>query len=76
MKTINFTEFRKNASALISDVENGETVELIRHGKAIAKISPISHEEITIPAWKKPGLRLAIKGDGLSNAILQEREIS
>ena len=74
MKMMTFTEFRKNASALFSDVENGETIRIIRHGKAIAEILPLKGEEE--PSWKKPGLRLITPGNRLSQLILKERESS
>lgn len=73
MKTITFTEFRKHASGLLSDVEKGETFLVLRHGKPIAEISPPSTEQGTKPSWKRPGLRLTAKGASLSSAILEER---
>ena len=73
MKTVTFTEFRKHASNLFSDVENGEILMVMRHGKVIAEIKPVSKDE-TNPSWKKPGLRLSVKGVQLSTAILEERE--
>jgi antitoxin (DNA-binding transcriptional repressor) of toxin-antitoxin stability system len=73
MKTVSFTEFRKHASNLFSDVENGEKLLIVRHGKAIAEINPVSNESKT-PSWKKQGLRLSIKGAELSSAIIEERE--
>lgn len=76
MLSIPFTEFRKNASALISAVDRGENIELTRHGKPVAEISPVSPEKTSPPAWKQPGLRLVTKGDGLSQAILQDRKFS
>lgn len=76
MRTITLTEFKKNASAFISEVENGEIIQLMRRGRPVAKITPLNHKKTTLPAWKKPGLRLKIKGGGLSKAILQERETS
>jgi antitoxin (DNA-binding transcriptional repressor) of toxin-antitoxin stability system len=72
MKTVAFTEFRNNASVLLSDVENGETLVVIRHGKPIAEISPVAPTCMT-PAWKQPALRLAAGGAELSEAILEER---
>ncbi len=72
MKTITFTEFRKNASALFSDVERGEVLVIIRHGKPIAEVSPIPSPDI-LPAWQRPALRLSARGKGLSEAILEER---
>ncbi|MBA4367986.1 MAG: type II toxin-antitoxin system prevent-host-death family antitoxin [Desulfobacterium sp.] len=73
MKTITFTEFRKRASSLFSAVESGEVFVVLRHGKPIAEISPLSKSNI-LPSWKKPGLRLSVKGTELSSAILEERE--
>jgi antitoxin (DNA-binding transcriptional repressor) of toxin-antitoxin stability system len=35
MKTINFTFFRRNASAVLDLVEKGQTVRILRHSKAI-----------------------------------------
>ncbi|MBN1464955.1 type II toxin-antitoxin system Phd/YefM family antitoxin [candidate division KSB1 bacterium] len=74
MTTTTFTEFRKNASLYFSQVENGETVVVLRHGKAIAEIVPPRNGGIVEPAWKNPGLRLIIQGAELSKAILQERD--
>jgi antitoxin (DNA-binding transcriptional repressor) of toxin-antitoxin stability system len=76
MKTVNFTEFRNNASLFLSAVEKGEIVLVMRHGKAIAKISPPESKDDDQPSWKKPALRLVAKGKNLSSAILEERELS
>lgn len=74
MKTVPFTDFRKNASGFINEVEHGETLILIRRGKPVAEIVPFSSQSQKIPAWKQPGVRLQIKGSDLSSAILEERE--
>lgn len=73
MKTVTFTEFRKHASGLLSDVEKGETILVVRHGRPIAEVSPISSTPETGPSWKRPGPRLEVKGVSLSAAILEER---
>ena len=75
MKTLSFTEFRRRASEILTLVEKGETVRVVRHGKTVAKIIPAEIEEKT-PAWKRPGLRLVRPGASLSKAILQERRKS
>jgi prevent-host-death family protein len=75
MKSLSFTEFRKNASEILNLVEKGETIRLLRHGKAIAKIVPAEADEKT-PAWKRPGLRLVRPGASLSKAVLEERRKS
>jgi hypothetical protein len=55
MKTLTFTEFRKNASRILDLVEKGESIRVLRHDKAIAKIVPVDLPEPT-PARKRPGL--------------------
>ena len=75
MKTVSFTDFRKNASNLITEVEHGETIVLLRRGKPIAEVIPFTEKERSLPYWKQPGIRLELKGSDLSSAILEEREL-
>jgi prevent-host-death family protein len=75
MTSFSFTEFRKKASKVLDLVEKGETVQLLRHGKAIARIVPVDTRKNT-PTWKRPGLRLVISGASLSKAVLEERRTS
>jgi prevent-host-death family protein len=76
MKTVTFTEFRKHASAVLDLVEKGESIRVLRHGKAIAKVVPAAGERGRKPAWKRPGLRLVKAGVSLSRAVLEERRSS
>jgi prevent-host-death family protein len=71
MKIISFTEFRKHASGMMTEVEQGETFLVVRHGRPIAQVSPATEQQ---PAWKRPALRLATKGAGLASAIIEERK--
>ena len=71
MRTVNFTEFRNHASDMLTEVEHGETIVVVRHGRPIAEVSPLAGEE---PSWKRPALRLSIKGVSLADAIIEERE--
>ena len=73
MKAVPFTEFRKHASELFSDVEGGENILVLRHGKPIAEISPVSPSPEGVLSWKRRGLRLTAKGASLSKAIREER---
>jgi prevent-host-death family protein len=73
MKTVTFTQFRQRASGLLSEVEAGENLLVLRHGKPIAAISPVPLNPETIPSWKRRGLRLTSKGAALSSAIIGER---
>lgn len=74
MRTVTFTEFRRQASTLISEVARGEALVVIRHGKPVAEVVPFSGGSSSQPSWKRPGLRLETKGAELSSAILEERE--
>lgn len=75
MKTTTFTEFRKKAAAYFNDVEKGETVRILRHGKPVADIMPALSDDHAV-SWKQSALRLTVKGASLSKAILKEREES
>lgn len=74
MKSVAFTDFRKKASDLITEVEHGESLILLRRGKPVAEIVPFSDKTQRTPAWKLSGIRLRIQGSDLSSAILEERE--
>ncbi|MBI4470448.1 MAG: type II toxin-antitoxin system Phd/YefM family antitoxin [Acidobacteria bacterium] len=74
MKRVTFTEFRKHASQLLTEVEKGEHVLVLRHGQPIATITPCPADIDDQPSWKRPGLRLAVRGVDLSRAILEDRE--
>ena len=76
MKTISFTDFRKQASNLITEVENGESIILIRRGRPVAEVIPFVEQDLKNPSWKQPGLRLRRRGKDLSSAILEERRTS
>ena len=72
MLSTGFTKFRKNAAAYLDKVEHGETVIVTRHGRPIAEIISPTNSIETI-SWKRPALRLAIKGISLSKTILSDR---
>lgn len=74
MRSVSFTEFRKDASALFSAVEDGEVIQVVRHGKPIAEILPFKETDHKLPSWKKNRIKKLIKGEELSSIILSERE--
>ncbi len=76
MKTISFTDFRKQASNLITEVENGESIILIRRGRPVAEVIPFVGQDSNTPSWKRPVIRLKAKGKNLSSAIIEDREAS
>lgn len=74
MKTVTATELRNRTAALLTEVEKGEVLLVLRHGRAIAEVSAVASGSQQIPSWRKPGLQLAVKGPGLASAILEERD--
>lgn len=74
MKTVTLTEFRSHASSMLTKVEQGETLIILRYGRPIAEVSPVTDHSGMQPSWKKPALLLSTKGAGLASAILEERE--
>lgn len=74
MKTVTFTEFRNQASGLLTQVEQGQRFVIIRHGRPIAEMIPYQTPSQSQPAWKRPGIRLQRNRASLAAAILAERE--
>ncbi len=74
MKTVTFRDFRKKASIYLTQVENGESIVILRRGRPIAQVIPFPGRKHQAPSWKRPGIHLQIQGSELSSAILEERE--
>lgn len=73
MKTATFSQLRNNAKDYFDRVERGEQIEVYRHGKPIAIISPVR-----IPSnnrWKNSNA-IEINGVSLSQVILSQRKES
>lgn len=74
MKQASFTEVRNNAKQYFDLVESGETVRVLRNGKPIADIVPITAD---LPSWKRRTAQpLVLDGESVSRMILDEREHS
>jgi len=73
MTTVTLTDFRSHASGMLTRVEHGETLVVLRHGRPIAEVSPVKKKDSAQPSWKRQALRLSTKGAGLSSAILEVR---
>lgn len=79
MHSLPLTEFRANVSAMLDLVEQGQTVRILRHGKAVAELVPVRSdaEPKALPHWKQPITpRKVERPDGKTTAqrILEERE--
>lgn len=75
MKQVQFTEFRQNASSYFDSVEEGQSLEVLRHGKIIARVSPVSSSDEEL-SWKQNGPRISLDQGSLSEEILKERRES
>jgi prevent-host-death family protein len=78
MHIVPLSEFRANASAMLDLVEKGETVRILRHGKAVAELVPLQPvAPAKTPSWKRhfEPVRLP-PGASLSQAVLDERDES
>jgi prevent-host-death family protein len=74
MKQATFSELRNHAKKYFDFVEAGETVRILRNGKPIADIVPVSQD---LPSWKRRQAQpLVIEGASLSRIILEDRETS
>jgi prevent-host-death family protein len=74
MKQATFSELRNHAKRYFDFVEAGETVRILRNGKPIADIVPVSQD---LPSWKRRQAQpLVIEGASLSRIILEDRETS
>ena len=72
MQKTSFTEMRRRAKKYFDAVEQGETVEVTRRGRIIARIVPADSDAKA--SWKKPALRLYISGAKLSESITNDRD--
>ena len=54
MHVLPLSEFRANASAMLDLVERGETVRIMRHGKAVADLVPVRPEPADAPSYQQP----------------------
>ncbi len=72
MRQAAFTDLRNNAKLYFDFVEAGETVRVLRNGRAIADIVPIAPE---LPSWRRRKAQpLVVNGSSLASLILKDRE--
>jgi prevent-host-death family protein len=69
MQTATFSELRNHAKKYFDAVERGETVEIYRHGKPVARISPVRPK--ALQRWRQAHpLDLGVSA---SRMIIEER---
>jgi len=70
MLTVTFTQLRNNAKKYFDAVERGQTVEVYRHGRPVAIVSP--YRPGAGNRWKQ-GRPLKVRGVSVGKMILRER---
>lgn len=70
------SEFRMHTKDYLDRVEEGESVQILRHGKPIAVLIPAA--ETPVSRWKNapPLIRLKGKGPSASQTLIDERRKS
>jgi len=71
MQSATFTEFRNNAKRFFDKVEQGESIEIYRHGMPVAILMPAKKRDKSRLNSSSP---LKIPGVSLSQALLAERD--
>lgn len=71
MKQANSTEIRNHAKMYFDIVEAGESVRVLRNGKPIADIIPITAD---VPSWRRRKAQpLVLDGVSISRMIIEQR---
>ena len=70
MLAVTFSELRNNAKKFFDLVEQGEVIEVYRHGKPVAVLSPIQVHSLV--RWKT-ARPLVVNGVSVSQKIVSER---
>lgn len=71
---VNVKEARSKISALLDKVQQGEEVIILRRGKRIARLVPITSSAKKLPDLTAFRSSMSVKGKSLSQTVVQERE--
>lgn len=71
---VNVKEARSKISALLDKVQQGEEVIILRRGKRIARLVPITPSAKRLPDLTAFRSSMSVKGKSLSQTVVQERE--
>ena len=77
MHTLSLSEFRAHASEMIDLVEKGDTVRILRHGKAVAELVPVKPDALeAMPSYHQPFEPVLALPSGYSavDSLLAERD--
>lgn len=75
METVSVREARRRLPELVEAAERGETVVVTRRGKRVARIVPL-RETLGLPDLTEFRASIAVRGEPLSKAVMEERQTS
>ncbi|TSA00252.1 MAG: type II toxin-antitoxin system Phd/YefM family antitoxin [Rhodocyclaceae bacterium] len=57
MRTVNLAEAKAHLSELLNSVEAGEEIVITRHGRAVARVSPMEKQKQSMPLKRLAAMR-------------------
>jgi prevent-host-death family protein len=70
---INLNEAKSKMGSLLDRSQKGEEVVIMRRGRRIARLVPVSSSEKRLPDLKDFRDSITVKGDTLGSAVIQGR---
>ena len=70
---INLKEAKSKMGSLLDRSQKGEDVVIMRHGKRIARLVPVSNSDKRLPDLKTFRDSITVKGDTLGSTVIQGR---
>jgi prevent-host-death family protein len=74
MERIGVRELRRNLSAVLNAIAQGEEVVVIRNGEPVARLLPPERGMPRLPSMRSLRDSVRLKGKPLSDEVLAERE--
>jgi prevent-host-death family protein len=74
MISINVREAKAHLSAILRQVEKGEEVQILRHGKPVAVLTSIPTQPVTVPKMKGFRDQINVTGEPCSTTLNKLRD--
>lgn len=76
MHTVSLAEAKAHLSELLNSVEAGEEIVITRHGRAVARVSPLEKQKQPLPLERLAALRKTVPAwaEPSANLVRQQRD--
>jgi prevent-host-death family protein len=76
MKTINLADAKARLSEIVDRVEAGETVQILRRGKAVAQLGPVKREPkpVDVAALRRNAKKMPFQSESAGEFIRRMRD--